>query len=172
MKVDWKIYAVAIGLVALAILFIFLGKILYLLGAVLVTLTLALMLGFIKPLKYIGIELVTLSSIFVGINFGPIIGGIYSFTTLIAHLVLGRYYIGSYLVWLIPEYVALGVLSGILGKDIIGLTGVVIIVAINSVNLLLTFLVENDRVAAHLPYAIGNTVLNTLFLTQIMPSIV
>lgn len=169
MKIDGRIYAAVVGLLVLAAIALFIGKVFYMLAAILATLALAVLLGFMQPVKYIGIELVTLSTIFAGIMFGSLAGAVYGVMILLAHLVLGRYYIGPYLVWLLPEYAALGAVAGIMGSGIIGLFGISFIVSMNLANLLMTFLVDRERTAHHLPYVLGNTIINSLLLVQVMP---
>lgn len=172
MKLDWKIYSIAIGILILAIMVLFLKKFFFFLIISLVTVLLALVLRFLHPVKYLGIELVTLSTIFVGVVYGPVIGGIYAFVMLLAHLVVGNYYIGTYLMWLLPEYILLGVLAGILGTGIISTIGVTFIISLNAMNLLFTLIGENERFAKELPFAIGNSIINSVILIQFFDSIV
>lgn len=91
---------------------------------------------------------------------------------LLAHLILGDYYIGTYLIWLIPEYILLGVLSGIFETGIIGPLGVAFIIGMNALNLFFTFLGENERFMKELPFAIGNSIINSVILIQFFNSIV
>ena len=114
----------------------------------------------------------TLSTILVGILYGPMLGGIYAFTILLAHLMLGRYYMGAYLAWVIPEYILLGVISGILGNQIIGLWGVLFIVVMNALNLLFTSMAESDRAAKELPYVVGNTIINSVVLLKFLAPVI
>ena len=172
MKLDWKIYAVGIGIILLVVMILFLEKVFLFLIIILVTLLLALILRFLHPVKYLGVELVTLSTMLVGVVYGPVIGGIYGFTMLLAHLIVGDYFIGTYLMWLLPEYVLLGVLSGIFGAGIIGPLGVSFIVGMNLLNLILTFVGENERFAKELPFAVGNAVINSILLIQFFGLIV
>ena len=172
MKLDWKIYSIIIGILLLATMFIFLEKFFFFLIIVLATILVALILGFAQPLKYIGIELVTISTMIVGVVYGPIIGGAYAFTILPIHFMLGRYYIGTFVVWVIPEYILLGVLSGILGTGIIGPLGVSLIVGLNLMSLFFTFIGESERVGKEIPYAIGNAIINSIIFIQFFRSIV
>jgi len=172
MKLDWKIYSSAVGILILIVMVMFLGKIFFFFLIALVTILIAVILGFVQPVKYLGIELVTLSTILVGVVYGPVLGGVYGFTILLTHLVLGRYYMGSYLMWVIPEYILLGVLSGIFGAEITGYLGVSFIIGMNFLNVIFTFLVENERFVKELPYAIGNSAINSLLFLQFFSSIV
>ena len=172
MKLDWKIYSIAVGALLLAVMAILLEKFFFFLIISVTTVLLAVILGFLQPLKYIGIELVTLSTMLVGVVYGPVIGGIYAFTLLLAHLILGRYYIGAYLVWVIPEYVLLGILSGVFRTGIIGPLGVSFIAGLNLMSLFFTFIGENERFAKELPYVIGNIVINSVIFIQFFSLIV
>lgn len=171
-KLDWKIYSIAAGILLLGVLVIFLEKFFFFLVIALATILLAVVLGFFQPVKYIGIELVTLSTMLIGVVYGPVIGGIYAFTILLVHLILGRYYMGPYLSWVIPEYILLGVLSGIFRTSIFGPLGVSFIIGLNLLSLFFTFVVENDRVAKELPYAIGNIAINSALFLQFFSSVV
>lgn len=172
MRLDWKIYAIGLGVLMLSIMVFFLQKVFFFLAIVLATILLAVVLRFSYPIKYLGVELITLSTMLVGVSYGPILGGIYAFTMLLVHLVVGDYYIGPYLMWLIPEYVVLGILSGILGTSIIGPIGVFFIVSMNLLNLFFTFVGEPERFSKELPFAIGNSVINSAILLKFLSSVV
>lgn len=171
-KLDWKIYSILLGILLLAVLVLFLKKFLFFLIIVGATILVAFILRFLQLLKYAGVELVTLSTLLVGVVYGPLIGGIYGFVLLLAHLIVGNYYIGTYLMWLLPEYVLLGVLSGILGEGIIGYIGMSFIVGMNLLNAFLTFLGENERFVKELPFAIGNSLINSILLLQVFSLVV
>lgn len=171
-KLDWKIYAVGIGILLLAVLIFLLEKILFFLIISSATIIVALILRFLHPVKYLGIELITLSTMLVGVVYGPVIGGIYGFVILLAHLLVGNYYMGNYLVWLVPEYILLGALSGIFGTEIIGALGVSFIIGMNVLNLILTLVGENERFAKELPFAVGNAAINSILLIHFFGSIV
>lgn len=172
MKLDWKIYAVGIGILLLAAMILFLEKVFFFLIITLATLLLALVLRFLHPVKYLGIELITLSTMLVGVVYGPVTGGVYAFTILLAHLIVGDYYIGTYLMWIVPEYVLLGVLSGIFGTGIIGPLGVSFIIGLNLLSLFFTFVGENERFVKELPFAVGNAIINSVIFIQFFSSIV
>ena len=172
MKLDWKIYSVLAGVLVLTVMVLFLKKFFFFFAIILTTSLLAVILRFLHPLKYLGIELVTLSTMLVGVVYGPVVGGIYAFVILLVHLILGNYYIGTYLMWIIPGYILLGVLSGIFGTGIIGPLGVSFIIGMNMLNLFFTFLGENERFMKELPYVIGNSIINSVILIQFFSSIV
>ncbi len=172
MKLDWKIYSLVVGLLLLATMILFLEKVFFFLIITLATVIVAAVLGFLQPLKYVGIELVTLSTMLVGVIYGPVIGGLYGFTILLIHFMLGRYYMGTFVTWVLPEYALLGVLSGIFRTNIIGILGLSFIVGLNILNLLLTFIAETDRVGKELPYTIGNIALNSIVFIQFFSLIV
>ncbi len=172
MRLDWKIYSIGVGVLLLAIMILFLEKIFFLLVISLATVLTAIILRFVHPLKYIGIELVTLSTILVGVTYGHVVGGIYAFVILLTHLMLGDYYMGTYLMWVVPEYVLLGALTGIIGTGVIGPLGVAFIIGLNLMSLFFTFVGESDRVAKELPYVIGNIIINSVVLLKFFDPIV
>ncbi|MBI2547539.1 MAG: hypothetical protein HYW23_03780 [Candidatus Aenigmarchaeota archaeon] len=171
-KLDWKIYSIIAGAFLLAIMVLFLQKVFIFLLISSATILLALILGFFQPLKYIGIELVTLSTMLVGVLYGPVIGGLYGITVLLTHFILGRYYLGPYLTWVVPEYVLLGVLCGILGRGVIGALGLTFTIGLNVVNLFLTFMMDRGVVGKELPYAVGNSLINSVLFAQFFGSVV
>ena len=171
-KLDWKVYAVIIGVLLSALFVAFLEKVFFFLVVSAATALLAIILRFAHPAKYLGIELVTMSTMFVGVVYGPVLGGLYAFTMLLVHLIVGDYYMGAYLMWVAPEYILLGVLSGIFGTGVIGPLGISFIIGINLLNLFFTFVGENERFFKELPYAVGNSVINSIILVKVFGSIV
>lgn len=166
MRLDWKIYSIAAGMALLLVSVLLLEKFFLFILITAGTALLAFLLGFAQPVKYLGVELVTLTTMLVGVVYGPLLGGVYGFTMLLAHLILGRYYIGSYLMWTIPEYAMLGVLSGIFRTGILGPVGLSLIVSVNLLSLVLTFIAESERAGKELPYVVGNIVINSILFIQ------
>ena len=173
MKHDWKSYSVIAGVIVIGLMSLFFHNVLFFLLITLATVLLALILGFFEPLKYTGLELITLTTMLVGVVYGPWLGGLYGLIMLIVHLVLGRYYISQYVIWLVPEYIALGMFSGILGlQNLSGTLGLSFIIGMNVVNLILTAVTETERVVNLLPYAIGNSIINSLVFIWFFNSLV
>ncbi len=172
MNIDWKTYSIVGGSLLLIITLFFLEKVFFFFVITIAALLLAVILGLFPPLKYAGLELVTSSTILVGIIYGPVLGGIYGFTMLLAHLVIGQYYIGPYLTWVLPEFILLGIFSGIFKGSMIGPVGVAFVIGINLISMLFTFLVEKDRVGKELPYVIGNVMINSFLITQAFTPII
>lgn len=171
MKLDWKIYLLIASILALGIFVIFLQKVMIFLMFIILTCAVALFVRFVPILKYAGIEFITLSTIFVGFIYGPVIGAVYGTALLLAHLLIGDYYIGVYLVWLIPEYALLGFLSGAF-NSIISSLSLFLIVGMNVLNLILTGFLEGDRLGKHLPYVIGNIVINCAVMILFFDSVI
>ncbi len=170
MRLDWKVYLIIVGILLLGIFAIFLKNILVFVMFVILTCAVALFVRFVPILKYIGLELITLTTIFAGVIYGPVVGGIYGLVLLLAHLLLGEYYIGVYVVWLIPEYILLGILSGT-SSNIGGILGISFIVIMNVLNLIFTAFTEGERLGRHVPYVIGNIVINCAVLILFFDSI-
>lgn len=167
-NIDPKFYFIGSGLLLLLIMVLFLEKFLFFIIITTLAILVALLLRVFEVLKYAGVELVTFSTIIVGAMFhNPFIGGLYAFTILITHLTLGDYYIGNYVAWVFPVYILLGVISGILGVNMAGNIGIIMIVGINLVNSFFTLIAESDRFGKELPYAIGNIIINIILFTQL-----
>ncbi len=171
MNIDWKVYSALAGVALLVLMALFINKLFFFLIISLATVLVALILRFGKPLKYMGVELITLTTMIVGAAYGPIIGGVYAFSFLLIQLVLGDYYIGTYLVWVLPEYVLLGVISGVFASNLNSI-GIVLIIGLNVTNLIFTFLSENERFFKELPYAIGNSMINSVLFMQFFASVI
>jgi hypothetical protein len=71
------------------------------------------------------------------------------------------HYMGAYVVWVIPEYAIAAVMAAALSGSVesVGLT---ITVALNIVNVLLTFVVYRQNMARYLPYAVTNIIFNAI----------
>ena len=171
-KLGWKIYLMIAAILLLGGMVIFLEKFFFFLVIAAAALLVAIVLRFFKVLKYMGVELVTLSTMIIGVVHGPVIGGIYGFTILLAHLIIGDYYTGNYLMWAIPLYALLGVLSGIFGTSLIGFLGVSFIIGLDLISLFFTFIGESDRLGKELPYIIGNILINSILFVQFFGSVV
>lgn len=171
MKFDWKIYLLIASILVLGVFAIFLQKIMVFIMFILLTCAIALFVRFVPVLKYIGIEFITLSTIFIGFIYGPVTGAVYGTAFLLAHLLIGDYYIGVYLVWLLPEYALLGFLSGVFGSSISSLS-LFLIVGMNVLNLILTGFLEGDRLGKHLPYVVGNIVINCAIMILFFDSVI
>ena len=154
------------------VMVIFLEKFFFFLVIVIAAILVAVILRFFQMLKYIGVELVTLSTMVVGVVYGPVIGGVYGFTILLVHLMIGDYYMGNYLMWVIPLYVILGVLSGIFGTSLIGFLGVFFIIGLDMLSLFFTFIGESDRLGKEVPYIVGNILINSILFVQFFGSVV
>ena len=171
MKFDWKIYLLIAGILVFGVFAIFLQKVMVFIMFILLTCSIALFVRFVPVLKYIGVEFITLSTIFIGFIYGPVTGVVYGTAFLLAHLLIGDYYIGVYLVWLLPEYALLGFLSGVFSSSISSLS-LFLIVGMNALNLILTGFLEGDRLGKHLPYVVGNIVINCAIMILFFDSVI
>lgn len=171
-KLGWKIYLMVAAILLLGVTVIFLEKFFFFLVIAATALLVAVVLRFFQALKYIGVELVTLSTMVVGVVYGPVIGGVYAFTILLVHLIIGDYYTGNYLMWVVPLYVLLGVLSGILGTNLVGFLGVFFIIGLDLLSLFFTFVGESDRLGKEVPYIVGNILINSILFVQFFGPVV
>ncbi len=171
MRTRLKIYSIAAVSIVLLVMLFFLEKVIFFI-AIFATATLfSVMLMFLRPAKYVGLELVTSSTILIGVVYGPTIGAIYGMVMLMVHLIVGRYYIGAYLFWVMPEYIILGILAGVMKTDVVGSAGIIFVAAMNLINMALTFLAESDRAGKEVSYVIGNVAFNVILILQFLDPI-
>lgn len=163
LKLSYRIVLMTVIPLALLLLFLTQKKIFFLLTATGASVVISLILGLIPPMKIVGIELVTFSTIMVGNLFGSLVGAIFGVSLLITHLILARYHGGPYIIWILPEYVLIGVLSGIL-TDVKML--VAMIVGINLLNIILTFVFYRENFMKHFIFSIGTVVFNSILILK------
>ncbi len=117
--------------------------------------------------KWTGIELATVSTVLIGTMFGPATGAVAGFFIIILQLSAGQY-IGPYVLWVIPGYILAGFLPSILSGNIFTV-GMTIIVGLQVLFSLMTFLVTPGGLSKYLPYAAGNVVFNFLAFSFLAP---
>lgn len=120
-------------------------------------------------LKGLGIELVTLTTVIIGMEFGPKAGAIAGFLLMATHMISGQF-TGAYILWVIPSYAAVGFVAGIAGLDIAAL-GVTLVVGANVLFTALTMVITPESVRYFAPHAAGNIVFNAVIFTQIAPQL-
>lgn len=164
-----KDFAIKIGLIALPILVIGLvfTKAVILFMLPILTLVVSLVLMLVHPLKYLGIELVTFTTVLFGFVYGPGSGLITGLVLIILHLLLGHYFLGTYVAWVIPEYGLLGYLAGTMTSVGFVNFGIYSIIILNVANVVLTMLAESQNLFKSLPYNFTNILFNILLFTQI-----
>ena len=156
-----RVILIAVAFLVLLILFLTVKKIFFLLAFAGASIILSLIIRLIQPMKLFGIELVTFSTILVGSLFGSFAGAIFGVCLLIIHLIAGNYSGGPYLIWVFPEYVAIGILSGFL-IDVKML--VAMVVGINILNIILTMSLYRENSGNHLIFSIGNMIFNGILI--------
>lgn len=120
-------------------------------------------------LKGLGIELVTLTTVIIGINFGPEAGAIAGFLLMATHMISGQF-TGAYILWVIPSYAVAGFIAGTAGLEITVL-GIALAVGMNVAFTALTMAVTPEAIRYFVPHAAGNIVFNALLFTQIAPQL-
>ncbi len=120
-------------------------------------------------LKGLGIELVTLTTVIIGIKFGPGAGAVAGFLLMATHMISGQF-TGAYILWVIPSYAAVGFIAGTVGIEITVL-GIALTVAANVLFTALTMLVTPEGVKYFIPHAAGNILFNAVIFTQVAPQL-
>lgn len=164
-----KDLAIKIGLISIPLLVIGLvfTKAVILFMLPILTLVLSLVMMLVRPLKYLGIEFVTFTTVLFGFVYGPGSGMITGLVLVTLHLLIGQYRLGPYLLWVIPEYGLLGYLAGIMTNVGFLNFGIYSIIVINAMNILLTMIAESENIFRSLPYNLTNILFNILLFTQI-----
>ncbi len=168
LRLNYKVTLVAVILLVLLTLFLTQKKIFFLLTATGISIVTSLLIGLFGPLKVVGIESVTFSTILIGSLFGSLIGAISGVSLLIIHFILARYQGGPYLVWVVPGYALIGVLSGIL-TDVRML--VAMVVGINILDNILTLTFYRENYIKTLVFSIGNTIFNSILLLKLFETV-
>ncbi len=164
LKLNYKIILITVTSLVLLILFLTQKKIFFLLTATMVSVIISLIIRFFEPIKIIGVELVTFSTILVGSFFGSLVGTVFGISLVIIHLIVANYHGGPYIAWILPEYALIGAFSGFL-TDAKML--VVMVVGINIVNSILTLIFYRENFGKHFIFSLGNAVFNAVLILKI-----
>ena len=157
-----KIFQFILALLPFLAIGLIFSKAVFVFFMMIATVGLAFVVLFIQPLKHIGIELVTFTTILVGFAWGAGYGMTVGFFLLLVHLIVGRYSLSTYLAWTIPEYIVMGFLAGSLqGLGFVNI-GVYLTIGMFVINMILTFIFSNAYFFRYIPYAFGNVMFNVL----------
>src|SRR3989344_1098397 len=160
-----RVFQLLLVIIPFLVIGLIFSKAVFVFFMMIATIGLAFAILFMPPLKHIGIELVTFTTILVGFVWGPGTGMTVGLILLILHLLIGRYGMSTYLVWTIPEYIAIGFLAGTMKAVGFVNLGIYLSVAIVGINIVLTFIFNNAYFFKYLTYAIVNGMFNvSLFL--------
>jgi len=163
LKLNYKIILITVISLVLLILFLTKKEIFFLLIATAVSVIVSLIIRFFEPIKIVGVELVTFSTILVGSFFGSLVGDVFGISLLIIHLIVANYHGGPYIAWILPEYALIGALSGFL-TDVKML--VLMVVGINILNSILTLIFYRENSGKDFIFSLGNAVFNTILLLK------
>jgi len=155
-----RIFQIILVILPFLLIGLVFSKAVFVFFMIIVAIGLAFAILFFPPLKHIGIELVTFTTILVGFVWGPESGMTVGFFLLILHLIIGRYALGTYLIWTIPEYIIIGFLAGTMKGFGFATLGMYLSVAIVVINSILSFIFTNPYFYKYLPYAVGNGMFN------------
>lgn len=119
-------------------------------------------------MKKVGIELATLSTVLIGVAYGPVIGAAMGLALIILQVSAGQY-TGSYIIWVIPSYAVAGFVAGVLGSTDIFLLGFGLTVGMQAVFATLTSVTASGSLSHYLPYAATNVVFNLVVFRYVAP---
>ena len=157
-----------LGFVVLFLILI-LQKLFLLVALVAMSLVISFFMGNYQMAKLIGIELVTFTTVLAGFAFGPTAGIFVGLFLIITHLTIGHFAAGTYIMWVVPAYLALGFLAGTLTGFDFATLGIYLAVGLNVFNLALTFLTFPQNLGNYLPYSITNVIFNLILFSQFGP---
>jgi len=163
LRLNYKIVLIAITSLILLLLFLTQKKIFFLLIATGISVATSLVIRFFQPMKMVGIELVTFPTILIGSFFGSFVGAIFGVSLLVIHLIVAQHHGGTYIVWILPEYALIGFLSGLL-TDVKLL--IVMIIAVNVINSILTLVFSREYFGRHFIFSIGNVIFNAILILK------
>jgi len=169
LKLNYKIILITITSLVLLILFLTQKEIFFLLTATIVSIIISLIIRFFEPIKILGIELVTFSTILAGSFFGSSVGAVFGICLLILHLIVANYHGGPYIVWILPEYALIGVVSRFL---IDAKMLVVMVAGINILNSILTLVFYRENFGKHFVFSLGNAVFNAILILKFFSLII
>ena len=166
-----RVFQLLLVMIPFLVIGLIFSKAVFIFFMMIATVGLAFGILFMPAFKHIGIELVTFTTILVGFVWGPSTGMTVGLILLILHLIIGRYGLSTYLVWTIPEYIAMGFLAGTMKSVGFVNLGIYLSVGIVAINVVLTFIFSNPYFFKYLPYAIGNALFNVLLFLYIGSSV-
>ncbi|MEM7825019.1 MAG: hypothetical protein QXO27_03540 [Candidatus Aenigmatarchaeota archaeon] len=115
-------------------------------------------------LRFVGLELVTFTTVIFGYVYGPWMGGVFGLVLVVIHFIITQSF-GGYMVWVIPEYIAAGVVASIFTSTSITMIGVAIISVIVLMNILFTTVFYYSNLPKYIFFAVTNLAFNIfLFL--------
>jgi len=162
-RMSLKTKAILVGVTCLILLILFLTQkpMFFLLLVTAVSIVISVIIGFFSPLKVIGVELVTFSTIIAGSFFGSAFAAVFGVCLLVIHLIVSRYTGGPYLVWTIPSYIVLGILSGFLTDVRLLIAMVVGIIVLDNI---FTLVFYKENYMKTLIFSVGNIAFNVILL--------
>ena len=137
---------------------------------VMITVGIALIMN-LSGFKILGLEFATLSTIVFGYAFGPKFGAIMGLILILLQIIIGGY-INVYVMWVVPGYIVLGFLAGLLNGYAIGTLGPVLTGIMLFTFSLFTFLLTPGALPHYLPYAGSNFIINLILFNFFAPWII
>lgn len=162
---DVKKYLIVFSI--LLFLFLFFSKLFVLLLLMLACIFMSYFIGALS-MRFLGIELVTFTSVLAGIIAGPIIGLWVALILIVFHLFINKM-MNVYVLWVVPTYCLMAVAAGLLkGADVTTL-GIWLTFIANAFFLIMAAVTEAKSLANHIPWSIIDVIQNVFLFTYVAP---
>lgn len=122
-------------------------------------------------LRLFGLELVTFSTVVIGVAYGPAVGAVLGMVIVLIQLVLSGYF-GIYYLWVIPEYALAGYLASQWASQDILSVGLNITLILQAINITLTYFFDRYSFFQHIVYSATNIAFNFLMFLLLGPMVV
>jgi hypothetical protein len=159
-----KLLYISAGFIVLALIFLVLSDLIIMSLLVLLSLGISYFVYFTK-LKSIGIELASFVIVITGFVYGPMWGAFLGLFLMGFHILISQY-LGPYVLWVIPEYIILGIAAGTFATNV-AMFGIDAVLTINAFNIIMTFLTYKQNMGKYIIFAVTNILFN-FFLFSVL----
>ncbi len=121
-------------------------------------------------MKQVGVELATLSTVVIGVAYGPIPGSLMGLALIMLQMTAGQY-TGSYIVWVIPAYPVAGFIAGTFNGVGIFVLGAGLTAGMQALFAVMTAVTVAGNFPRYFPYAATNVVFNLTMFMYVAPVI-
>ncbi len=160
----WKYLIIVVGLLALMLVF---KNVVILSLLLILTAVVAFLVGYWRVSGY-GIELSTFVTVLTGYGLGASYGIAMGIFSMLLHMVLSRN-IGLYMVWVIPTYGLIGLLSGVFSGIPIAQVGIILTIAAHIFFLFCTVFFFLGNIGKYLVYVMTNIIFNVILFSKVAP---
>jgi hypothetical protein len=165
-----RLLSLIVMVVALALVTLFILDVVVVMFLILLSLATTYFVK-VTQIRAIGLEMVTFVTAITGFVYGSTWGAVIGFLLITFHLFVSQY-IGPYILWVIPEYVALGILASTYSDISISTFGIYATIGINLFNLFVTLVLHRGNLGKYAFYSITNVMINIFLFLFFGPMIV